>query len=347
MFRSLSHLYNVYKEKCLEEFPQKSKSFILSRFTFEKLFKDMNLALYQPKKDRCDVCVGFELGNITEEDHKMHIKLKEEAREEKDKDKKEAKENKCIVYSSDVQAVKLCPFLNASALYYKTKLNIHNFTMYNLASKDVQCFWFDETSAELVTSVFASCVIDTLKTQFAKDPKPIVLWSDGCPPQNKNAVFANALLHFAVANKTTIEQKFLVKGHTRMECDSVHSTIETALKDMPIYLPSQYNEAALKARRIPFPYQSIYLSYSFFKDFSQQNTLIYDSIRPGSRKGDPTVYDIVAIRYKPNRKIETKLNFKSNYEELPRRPRSNNFTSEFFPLYQNKLPIKTSKYNHL
>ncbi|KAG8268585.1 hypothetical protein J6590_023966 [Homalodisca vitripennis] len=78
-----------------------------------------------------------------------------------------------------------------------------------------------------------------------------------------------------------------------MECDSVHSTIETALKDVPIYLPSQYNEAALKARRIPFPYQSKYLSYSFFKDFSQQKTLIYDSIRPGSRKGDPTVYDIV------------------------------------------------------
>lgn len=41
---------------------------------------------------------------------------------------------------------------------------------------------------------------------------------------------SNALLHLAVDLKTTIEQKFLVKGHTQMECDSVHGNIERKIK---------------------------------------------------------------------------------------------------------------------
>jgi len=32
----------------------------------------------------------------------------------------------------DLQAVKLCPALNASALYDSMKLKVHNFTIYNL-----------------------------------------------------------------------------------------------------------------------------------------------------------------------------------------------------------------------
>lgn len=132
-----------------------------------------------------------------------------------------------------------------------------------------------------------------------------------------------------------------------MECDSVHSTIETALKGKSIHLPSQYHQLTLEARKVPFPYESRYVSYSYFKDFSKKETLVYDSIRPGRVKGDPTVYDISAIRYNPNGKIETKQDFKSEYKELPRRPKSSLFVSEFPPLYNQKIPIQASKFKHL
>ncbi|KAG8247453.1 hypothetical protein J6590_108779 [Homalodisca vitripennis] len=82
-------------------------------------------------------------------------------------------------------------------------------------------------------------------------------------------------------------------------------------------------------------------------DFSKKETLIYQSIRPGRGKGDPTVYDIAAIRYNPNGKIETKLDFKSSYVELPRRPKQGMFVTAFPPLYHQKVPVKSSKYKDL
>ncbi|KAJ8894406.1 hypothetical protein PR048_007057, partial [Dryococelus australis] len=36
--------------------------------------------------------------------------------------------------------VEVAPLLKASALYYKTKLVVYNFTMYNLGTKEVKCF---------------------------------------------------------------------------------------------------------------------------------------------------------------------------------------------------------------
>jgi len=48
-----------------------------------------------------------------------------------------AEEGQCHVLTMDVQAVQLLPHLQASALYFKQKLAVHNFTLYNLANDDV------------------------------------------------------------------------------------------------------------------------------------------------------------------------------------------------------------------
>ncbi|MGR0295554.1 hypothetical protein ACUWCL_29440, partial [Klebsiella pneumoniae] len=53
-----------------------------------------------------------------------------------------------------------------------------------------------------------------------------IVYSDGCTYQNRNVIMANAML---LASKITgfhIVQKYLTKGHTQMEVDSVHATIE-------------------------------------------------------------------------------------------------------------------------
>lgn len=69
------------------------------------------------------------------------------------------------------------------------------------------------------------------------DKKPIVIYSDGCTAQNRNCVLVNALLYLSEKRSIFITQKFLVKGHTKMECDHVHSTIEMALKNKEMYDP--------------------------------------------------------------------------------------------------------------
>ena len=53
-----------------------------------------------------------------------------------------------------------------------------------------------------------------------------ITWSDGCGYQNCNTTLSNALLHFATARGKMVTQKYLERGHTQMEIDSVHSVTE-------------------------------------------------------------------------------------------------------------------------
>jgi len=82
--------------------------------------------------------------------------------------------------------------------------------------------------------------------------------------QNRNVIMANALLHFAVKHQVTIEQKYLVKGHIQMQCDSVHSLIERKLKGQDIHLPSDYIRITKAAKKTPSQLGAILLNYDFF-----------------------------------------------------------------------------------
>ena len=110
-----------------------------------QIFKELNLALYAPKKDKCNVC-SFEVNQIDKETYDRHIVKKNRAREEKNNDKDNLNKDKAVkeirhhVFTMDVQAVKISPCLYASALYYKTKLSCHNFTVYNLSTHDSTCY---------------------------------------------------------------------------------------------------------------------------------------------------------------------------------------------------------------
>lgn len=76
---------------------------------------------------------------------------------------------------------------------------------------------------------------------------------------------ANALLNFAIVHGVSTVPKFLTKGHTEMECDSVHSCIERKLKNRVIKLPRDYFKASKEARTQPAPYEVIQLSHDFCK----------------------------------------------------------------------------------
>uniref|UniRef100_A0A1B6K9A6 Uncharacterized protein n=1 Tax=Graphocephala atropunctata TaxID=36148 RepID=A0A1B6K9A6_9HEMI len=352
-FESMTELYGLYGNECKDH----GKN-VLSRFTFDRIFDQENLSLFQPKKDVCDTCNSFKVnsGKVSREQYEEHILQKGRARDEKNLDSEKAKAKEIHVFTQDTQSVKLAPCVNASAMYYKTKLCVHNFTMYNNGTKDAMTYWWDETQSDLSASSFASCVVDNLRQTLNDDLKSVTLWSDGCCYQNRSSIMANALLHLAMEKQVVIEQKYLVKGHTMMECDSVHSTIDTILNPKrgtknkktvkEIYLPSQYAQYAREARKKPFPYRSVYLDFSFFHDFSKKETTIYDSIRPGKKSGDPKVQDLRALRYNPNGTIEFKVSFDDEYAVLP--VRQNKTMSVTFPrLHNARLKIKKSKWDHL
>lgn len=213
----------------------------------------------------------------------MHQAKKEEARKEKVQDKEDEK----IVFTIDLQAVLMAPKSQISSLYYRTKLQIHNLTFYNLIDRKGYCYLWNEVEGGINAEEFASVWVNLIEEKVmpniqTEDPIKIIFYSHGCTFQNRNCVMSNALLNTAIKHKITIEQKFLETGHTQMEADCMHSTIERALKNKNINVPAEYIEVCRTARKNPSPYDVSYLNYDFFKKLT--DVQFYKSIRPGHSK---------------------------------------------------------------
>lgn len=190
------------------------------------------------------------------------------------------------------------------------------------------CYIWNECEGKLTSNEFSTIIVTDLekfRTQnTTQHNKEIIIYSDGCTYQNRNVVLSNALLNYSMEKKVTIKQKYLEKGHTQMECNSMQSVIERALKNKKINIPTDYVYIAKTACKKK-PYDVHYLYHHFFKDV--EHTLkFHKSIRPGKRTGDPTVTNIRALKYTPDGRIEFKLRHSAtDWEELPTRTKNISF----------------------
>jgi hypothetical protein len=149
-------------------------------------------------------------------------------------------------------------------------------TVYSLGDKTVVCHVWDETNCKRGACEIATCLLkNTLSVCRSGNVKEVIYFSDSCGGQNRNQ-FVTASLLFTlsqVPNLRLISHKFLVSGHSQMECDSVHSTIEGAKKITPVYVPSQWCTLISLARKSQ-PYIAVPMKYNHvidFKDFVKKH----------------------------------------------------------------------------
>lgn len=335
-FRSHADVYREYSKRCVAEGKQ-----VMSMTVFSEELKAANIGIFTPRKDQCDLCCEFMQGNTSEEVYREHRTRKETAQAEKTKDKTENVGSRTKVLCMDVQRVLLSPCLKASALYYKTKLQVHNYTIYDLCNKDVTCFVWNEVEGGLSANEFASCLFVYLERQMDLFDR-VIIYSDGCTYQNRNRIMATALRYFSTKYHKIVEQKILERGHTQMEVDSVHATIERGLKNVDIFSPLDYVQLIQAARKNPKPYEVEYLTYDFYLDFENYGDGAIKSLKPGK---DANVNNICALQYNPDGSICYKLNFGDEWMELGRRNKlPTNVPSQ---LYNNRRKIKKTKYDHL
>ncbi|KAJ8894846.1 hypothetical protein PR048_000153 [Dryococelus australis] len=89
--------------------------------------------------------------------------------------------------------------------------------MHNIKDDQATCFLWYESMARRGANEISSC--------------HNVLYSDSCPGQNKNTPFLAMCLNVVPEKKINmLDHKFMVPGHSRMECDSDHAVIEKAKK---------------------------------------------------------------------------------------------------------------------
>ena len=218
---TISALYAEYKRKAEE-----NSMHVVCSTIFNRIFHEEQYSVFVPRKDQCDTCIGHKTGSVSDEEYEKHRELKTMAQQKKAEDKAASVEDSSLsVWTMDLQAVLLSPKTDASCMFYKTKLQLHNFTLFCLDNKEGYCYCWDECNGTLSSESFAWLQYNHFKTYLKAHPdiKHLIVWSDGCGYQNRCATVSNAHFHLAKEFNVLIEQKYLVSGHTQMECDSMQS----------------------------------------------------------------------------------------------------------------------------
>ena len=264
--KSIAEIHRDYVANCKEE------GLPFGNYTlFHRIFtEEHNISFFTPKKDQCDTCTSYHNADEMEKEmlkerYESHQNEKELSRKEKAIDK--ASDSVVAVY--DLQAVMQLPKGDVSVFYYKSKLNVLNFTIYDIKTNKCDCFLWDESNGHRGVNELGTCVLQYIKSITESGKKDIIFYSDNCAGQQKNK-FMLALYLYAVKelDVNSITHKYLVKGHTQNEGDAAHSLIERQnkrlLKSGPIYVPETFATAIRTAKKKGDPFNVFHLGFDDF-----------------------------------------------------------------------------------
>lgn len=109
-----------------------------------------------------------------------------------------------------------------------------------MITKEGYCYVWDESVAKRGANEVASCLYHFVKDFSEKGVRDFRFWSDNCAGQNRNRIVFAMYTHAAKEFGVTITHRFLEKGHTQNEGDSVHSVIERAGEHKLVYTPEEW-----------------------------------------------------------------------------------------------------------
>lgn len=307
--KSLAELHRDYVNVCEEKGQPYANYLMYSRiFNYE-----FNISFFSPKKDQCEDCVNFANATVEEKEqlrakYDMHLKEKDLSRIEKDNDKKSS-DRATVVAVYDLQAVLQCPRGDISTFYYASKLNVFNFTIYEMKTHSAKCFVWDESEANRGVCEIGTCVIkyieslEEVASQTDENQIDLIFYSDNCCGQQKNkfmlSMYLYAVQHFHYIRSIT--HKFLVKGHSQNEGDSVHAVIERqikrSLKSGPIYVPNQYATLIRTAKKSGQPYNVQELNYESFLDLKDLGSKMGLNIMKNSNNDIVKLGDIRIVQF--------------------------------------------------
>ncbi|KAF0747810.1 Uncharacterized protein FWK35_00027098 [Aphis craccivora] len=163
---------------------------------------------YKPKKDQCLQCETYKkLCKPQEEqiinNYENHIRRRDESFSAKQLDKEKASNNN-----------NFCSAASPNRAF---------------------CFLWTELNGQKGSSEIGTAVYKWIQ-QLSENITEISLYSDTCSGQNRNQFVAALFLYIVTHSRIEIiTHNFMESGHSYMEVDSMHSTIESAKKNVPVY----------------------------------------------------------------------------------------------------------------
>ncbi|KAE8741426.1 hypothetical protein FOCC_FOCC013026 [Frankliniella occidentalis] len=246
-------LPNHLTEKLMYDEYCKKEDNPVSRWTYSREIKKLGLKFKPLHVDTCQRCDALNAAvrySKTEEEkeenllkQQLHHKKSQDAIDQKKADKEKAKRDESTeTIAFDLQQCLPTPHLSTSIIFYLRQLWVYNLTIHVMSTgKSIHNMWHEGEGGRGANQVGSALVkfISALPDQVER----LILWSDTCGGQNKNGIINSALI-FALSQKKTlkfIDQKFLVSGHTHLECDGDHAIIENKKKhSSEIHLPRDW-----------------------------------------------------------------------------------------------------------
>lgn len=320
---SITKMYELYREKYKDSQP-------VSEITYRRIFsKEFNLGFFVPKKDQCLLCTKYARANVKEKmeleiSYLEHIERKNKCNAEKQRDKERAETEKTFMTATfDLQAILQIPSAEIGLLYYSRKLVLYNLALYeNVLPNDAYCFTWSEIHGKKGSSEIGSILYYYLSEYISHDITEVSLFSDTCGGQNRNQFVAAVLLWTVnkIDHLQKIEQKFLESGHSYMEADSMHSSIESAKKNESVYSVTDWINIFKRARSKQVykvgqknlkkkPYHVREFKFHEFKDLKKLAETIYKN-KTKDNEGKPVKW--LKIKRMVYVKGETKIYF--NYD---------------------------------
>lgn len=330
---SLCKMYSCYVEYC-----KKNNFTPVSETSYRRVFAtEFNLSFFVPKKDQCPLCTKYNQGDPEQKskinkEYTEHIERKKICNTEKAKDKERSeKEPNFLSATFDLQAILQIPSTEVGILYYTRKLTVYNLTIYESAlPNEAYCFVWTEANGKKGSAEIGTILAHYLRECIPENVTEVSLFSDTCGGQNRNQFIA-ALLLWVVNHKENlqiIEHKFLESGHSYMEVDSMHSSIESAKKHRDVYCLQDwiniFKDARSKETYVKGTkkvkknrYNVTQFKYADFKDLKQlANTVILN--RTTNTEGQKVQWlKIKRMRYiKGDLKIYYNYDMSENFKQI-------------------------------
>ncbi|KAG5874708.1 hypothetical protein JTB14_035104 [Gonioctena quinquepunctata] len=147
MFVKLYQLYKAWLQD--NQFEPEIKA---TERQYRKVFyNEFNIDFFKPEKDLCLTCDIYKRASIEEREslqlnYTFHIASKYVVREFKMQKKLLAQGSDSVVVACyDLQKILSTPMSEVSAFYYKRKLAVYNFTIFDLGENEGECYVWDET----------------------------------------------------------------------------------------------------------------------------------------------------------------------------------------------------------
>lgn len=285
---NLRKLYVLYKEFCQEKNVEPVKESFY-RHIFNTSF---NLSFHRPLTDTCITCdklqVIIEHGNVeaktkAEVEKELHLRKSETAQTAKRLAGEIAKEDSShVALCFDLQKMLPTPVLSCSRAYYARQLWTYNFCVHNLKDGNAVMFMWNESQAARGCKEIASCLLKFILS-LPSNVAHLTAFSDNAGGQNKSH-FIVKFWFYVIRNTNiqTVDHKFLVSGHSFMECDQNFGLIENAKKnsDREVFVPEHWETIVAKANK---KFMVVRMTQEDFITLESLKRFLKDTV-PGIRK---------------------------------------------------------------